>query len=145
MSDTRMTRAEREDFLAGLHVGVLSIPRSERAPLAAPIWYAYEPGGDIVVLTGPESMKGRLLTVGAQVSMVAQREAPPYAYVSVEGTVTAAETGEHPDVLHALAHRYLGPDLGDQYIAATGGRPELLVRIRPERWLTVDYAKSSPI
>ncbi|MEE4298100.1 MAG: pyridoxamine 5'-phosphate oxidase family protein [Pseudomonadales bacterium] len=145
MSDTRMTQAEREDFLAGLHVGVLSIPRADRAPLAAPIWYGYEPGGEIVVLTGPDSLKGRLLEVGAKVSMVAQREAPPYAYVSVEGTVTAAESGAHAEALRALAHRYLGPELGDQYASATGGRPELRVSIRPERWLTVDYAKASPL
>lgn len=145
MSDTRMTQAEREGFLAGLHVGVLSIPRDGRAPLAAPIWYGYEPGGEIVVLTGPDSLKGRLLEVGAKVSMVAQREAPPYAYVSVEGTVTASDIGEYPDDLRALAHRYLGPELGGQYVAATGGRSELRVSIRPERWLTVDYAKDSPL
>ena len=59
MANTTMTRAEREAFLAGLHVGVLSIP-SDGAPLSAPIWYDYEPGGDIWVLTGPESKKGRL-------------------------------------------------------------------------------------
>lgn len=145
MSDTRMTQAEREDFLAGLHVGVLSIPRADRAPLAAPIWYGYEPGGEIVVLTGPDSLKGRLLDIGAKVSMVAQREAPPYAYVSVEGSVTAAESGAHPEELRALAHRYLGTELGDQYVTATSGRPELRVSIRPERWLTVDYAKASPL
>jgi PPOX class probable F420-dependent enzyme len=145
MSETRMSTAEREDFLAGLHVGVLSIPRTDRAPLTAPIWYVYEPGGEIVVLTGPESLKGRLLSAGTRVTMVAQREAPPYAYVSVEGTVTASEAGQHPELLRTLAHRYLGPELGDQYVAATGGRPELRVSIRPERWLTVDYAKASPI
>jgi hypothetical protein len=41
-----------------------------------------------------------------------------------------------------LAHRYLGTELGDRYIEDTrnvvGG---VFVRMRPERWLTVDYAK----
>jgi nitroimidazol reductase NimA-like FMN-containing flavoprotein (pyridoxamine 5'-phosphate oxidase superfamily) len=54
MADNRMTREERETFLANLHVGVLAIP-SDGAPLTAPIWYDYEPGGDIWVLTGPKS------------------------------------------------------------------------------------------
>ena len=44
-----------------------------------------------------------------------------------------------------LAHRYLGPELGDRYIEATSGeagRGEAsLLCMRPERWLTVDYAK----
>ena len=45
--DLRMTRAEREAFLADVHVGVLSIAEPGRGPLAAPIWYGYEPGGEI--------------------------------------------------------------------------------------------------
>ena len=56
MAQTRMTKAERESFLADLHVGILAIP-SDGAPLTAPIWYDYEPGGDIWVLTGPNSKK----------------------------------------------------------------------------------------
>jgi hypothetical protein len=48
-------------------------------------------------------------------------------------------------VLRALARRYLGKEGGDAYVAATAqdyeAEPNVLVRIRPERWLTVDYAK----
>lgn len=34
------------------------------------------------------------------------------------------------------------PELGDRYIEDTrGGAGNVLVRMRPERWLTVDYAK----
>jgi len=34
-----MSVAEREEFLAGVHVGVLSVAEGEgRAPLAAPVW-----------------------------------------------------------------------------------------------------------
>ena len=47
MADTRMTEQEREAFLADLHVGVISIPRPDGPPLTVPIWYDYEPGGDI--------------------------------------------------------------------------------------------------
>ena len=36
-----MTRAEREAFLAALHVGIISIAETGRGPLAVPIWYAY--------------------------------------------------------------------------------------------------------
>jgi hypothetical protein len=43
-----------------------------------------------------------------------------------------------------MAHRYLGRELGDGYIESTRGDGEvhnILVKLRPERWLTVDYAK----
>lgn len=145
MSDTRMTTEEREAFLAGLHVGVLSIPRpAPEAPLSAPVWYAYAPGGDIVVLTGPDSRKGRLLAEGVAVTLVAQQEAVPYAYVSVEGVVTSIRPADDADT-RAMARRYLGNDTGDAYADATAASTSVHVSIRPQRWLTVDYGKSSPI
>ena len=140
MADTRMTQNEREQFLAGLHIGVLSIP-TDSAPLSAPIWYDYEPGGDIWLLTGPKSKKGRLLSEGTRVSLVAQNEAAPYAYVSVEGTVTAISEAVENDTLH-MAVRYLGEEMGAGYAQANAGNGSVRVSIRPERWLTVDYAKS---
>ena len=141
MADTRMTQAERESFLADLHVGVLAIPTSG-APLTAPIWYDYEPGGDIWVLTGPNSKKGQLLTEGLKVTMVAQQEALPYAYVSVEGTVTGIAPQGEGDTLH-LATRYLGEEMGKGYAEANAAGESVRVTIRPDRWLTVDSAKST--
>jgi len=35
-----MSQAEREEFLAGVHVGVLSVASGDgRGPLAIPVWY----------------------------------------------------------------------------------------------------------
>ena len=39
MGKLQMTRAEREAFLAGSHVGVISIEQPDRPPPAVPIWY----------------------------------------------------------------------------------------------------------
>ena len=55
-----MTKQEREEFLAGVHVGIISITEDGRAPLAVPVWYAYEPGKDLRITTGSGSRKGRL-------------------------------------------------------------------------------------
>src|SRR5262245_58901070 len=57
-----MTRPERESFLAGVHVGMISIAEEGRGPLTVPVWYAYEPGGEVRVAIGKHSRKGRLLT-----------------------------------------------------------------------------------
>ena len=140
MADLRMSQSERESFLAGLHVGVLAIP-SAGAPLTAPIWYDYEPGGGIWVLTGPDSLKGQLLREGLKVTMVAQQEALPYAYVSVEGTVTTIEPQADGDTLQ-MAIRYLGEEMGRGYAEANAAGESVRVTIRPDRWLTVDYGKS---
>jgi nitroimidazol reductase NimA-like FMN-containing flavoprotein (pyridoxamine 5'-phosphate oxidase superfamily) len=144
-----MSPAQREKFLAGLHVGVLAIPDGARGPLTAPIWYGYEPGGELWVVTGESSRKGKLLRLGVRVSLVAQTEASPYMYVSVEGPVTSVEPVRDAEAVRALARRYLGEKSGDAYVAATWQGyerdPNVLVRIRPERWLTVDYSSFASV
>jgi nitroimidazol reductase NimA-like FMN-containing flavoprotein (pyridoxamine 5'-phosphate oxidase superfamily) len=138
-----MTRAEREAFLADLHVGIISIADPERGPLTVPIWYDYEPGGELWVLTGRTSRKGKLLEGAGRFSLCAQTEAPPYKYVSVEGAITAIEPSDVEKHGRPMARRYLGRELGDRYVAETmqANEQSVLVRMRPELWLTVDYAK----
>jgi len=141
-----MMRAEREAFLADLHVGVLAIADGAKGPLTAPIWYGYEPGGELWLVTGRDSRKGRLLAKGRRVGFVVQSEKPPYQYVSVEGPVVAVDPCTDDDAERRLAHRYLGREAGDAYVASTAARreaePNVLVRMRPERWLSVDYRKA---
>jgi nitroimidazol reductase NimA-like FMN-containing flavoprotein (pyridoxamine 5'-phosphate oxidase superfamily) len=103
-----MTRLEREAFLAGVHVGMISIAEAGRGPLTVPIWYVYTPGGELRLLTGRNSRKGRLLTQAGRFSLCVQTETPPYRYVSVEGPITAIEAVDVERDLRPLAHRYLG-------------------------------------
>ena len=41
-----------------------------------------------------------------------------------------------------MAIRYLGDELGRGYAEANAGNESVRVTIRPDRWLTVDYAKT---
>ncbi len=145
MAMTTMTRDEREAFLAGVHVGVLSIADGARAPLAVPIWYEYTPGGEVRFVTGRASRKGKRLVVGARVSLCAQQEAPPYKYVSVEGIVVAADAADIERDVRPLARRYLGETVGDRYVETTretsAAEENVVVHVRVEHWLFVDYAK----
>jgi nitroimidazol reductase NimA-like FMN-containing flavoprotein (pyridoxamine 5'-phosphate oxidase superfamily) len=138
-----MTKQEREMFLADLHVGIISIPEEGRGPLAVPVWYAYKPGGELRVVTGRTSRKGRLLERAGRFSLCAHTEIPPYKYVSVEGPIIAIETADLERHLRPLAHRYLGAERGEAYVATTreDHLDSVLVRMRPERWLTVDFSK----
>jgi nitroimidazol reductase NimA-like FMN-containing flavoprotein (pyridoxamine 5'-phosphate oxidase superfamily) len=141
-----MTRQERERFLADLHVGIIGIPEEGRGPLSVPIWYSYDPGGELRVVTGRTSRKGKLLERAGRFSLCVQTEIPPYRYVSVEGPIVAIEPADLERDIRPLAHRYLGVQVGDRYVETTREEPghldNALVRMRPERWLTVDYAKT---
>jgi nitroimidazol reductase NimA-like FMN-containing flavoprotein (pyridoxamine 5'-phosphate oxidase superfamily) len=138
-----MTKQEREAFLADVHVGVISIPEPGRGPLTVPVWYAYDPGGELRVVTARTSRKGQLLARSGRFSLCAQTETAPYKYVSVEGPIVAIEDAHLERDLCALARRYLGPQMGDRYVERTAAEhgDNVLVRMRPERWLTVDFAK----
>ncbi len=139
MSPLDMTTDEREAFLAGLHVGVLSIGREGKGPLALPIWYAYEAGGDVVLSMDGASLKARLLGARGRATLTVQDEAPPYKYVMVEGPVTI---GAHDHDSRALASRYLGEEMGAWYAEHNPpGDDSVTVRLHPAQWLTIDYAK----
>ncbi|HXX48484.1 MAG TPA: pyridoxamine 5'-phosphate oxidase family protein [Myxococcota bacterium] len=144
MSSLTMTRAEREAFLAAVRVGVLSIADGARGPLAVPVWYGYEPGGELWFVTDRDSRKGKLLLLVDRVSLCAQTETPPYKYVSIEGPIAAIERADLERHRRALAHRYLGRELGDRYIAGSSAEDDgsIVVRVKTERWLTVDYGKA---
>jgi nitroimidazol reductase NimA-like FMN-containing flavoprotein (pyridoxamine 5'-phosphate oxidase superfamily) len=144
MSSLIMTRAEREAFLAAVRVGVLSIADGTRGPLTVPVWYGYEPGGELWFVTDRDSRKGKLLLLVDRISLCAQTEAPPYKYVSVEGPIAAIERADLERHRRPLAHRYLGRELGERYLAGSSaeGDGSIVVRVKTERWLTVDYGKA---
>ena len=138
---TSMTQSEKQAFLADVHVGVLALNDGDRGPLMVPMWYEYEPGGELWFLTGPQTRKGRLIQIGTRVSLVAQTEDAPYRYVSVEGPVTTIAPADRELEGLPMAVRYLGPEKGKQYFDSMSDWG-VIVRVRPERWLAVDYSKS---
>jgi hypothetical protein len=123
--------------------GVNPITEEGLGPLTVPIRYSYAPGGEVRVVTGRTTRKAQLLGRTRRFSLCAQTETPPYKYVSVEGPIVGIESANLERDRRPLAHRYFGVRAGDQYIERTRAETveNVLVRMRPERWLTVDYGK----
>jgi uncharacterized protein len=135
------TETQREEFLAGLHVAVLSVAATDgRPPASVPIWYDYKPGGNILVNTGVTARKTKLIERAGVVTLVAQREEPPYQYVVVEGTVVDSATPAPLDVREAIAIRYLGEEGGRAFVQGMADSPGILFTIRPDRWITADFS-----
>jgi PPOX class probable F420-dependent enzyme len=139
-----MSVAEREQFLAGIRVGVLCVAAPDsRGPLAVPVWYDYQPGGRVSLITGRSSRKGRAIGAAGRISLCAQDEQPPYRYVTVEGPVEMEELDAAERL--AMARRYLGREGGDRYVASNPDPSGEMVmfRMTPEHWLSVDYRKQA--
>ncbi|MCP2337698.1 pyridoxamine 5'-phosphate oxidase family protein [Actinomadura rupiterrae] len=139
-----MTVEEREAFLAEAHVGVLAVEREGRAPLAVPIWYDYEPGGQIVLWTGRDSVKGKAIRAAGRFSLAAQSEELPYKYVTVEGRVVSADEQPSREQALTIARRYLPGKVADVYVDGALTKESVLIRMLPERWLSSDLGKDVP-
>lgn len=138
---TAFSEPQREDFLAALHVGVLSVAAEDgRPPASVPIWYDYTPGQNIRVNTGASSRKARLIERAGVVTLVVQREEPPYQYVVVEGTVVDTTEPTPIEVREEIAIRYLGEEGGRAFVRSLEGQESVLFTIRPDRWITADFS-----
>lgn len=134
------SETERQEFLADKHVAVLSVAATEgRPPASVPIWYDYTAGGDVRIMTGASSRKARLITQTGAVTLVVQREEPPYQYVVVEGTVVETTNPAPADLQESIAIRYLGEEGGRAFVQSMQGVEEVLFTIRPDRWLSADF------
>jgi PPOX class probable F420-dependent enzyme len=137
-----MSQTEQQEFLAGLHVGVLSVLAGEgRGPLLTPVWYSYSPGGPISLTTGRTTRKAGAIAAAGRFSLCVQDEAPPYKYVTVEGpaVIESAEFTERA----AIARRYLGTEASDAWLTANPGVDEVVIRMTPEHWRSADFGKTA--
>ncbi|MET0457113.1 MAG: pyridoxamine 5'-phosphate oxidase family protein [Mycobacterium sp.] len=132
---------ERDRFLQEVRVGVLSVASDPgRPPASMPVWYDYAPAGHVRINTGAASRKARLIRQAGAVTLVVQREAWPYLYVVMEGTVVNTEDPAPRDVREAMAIRYLGEEGGRAFVESMSDVGSVLFTVRPDRWLTSDFS-----
>jgi PPOX class probable F420-dependent enzyme len=134
-----MSNEEAYRFLAeGRRTGKLATVQADGRPHVAPIWFVLD-GSDLVFNTGAETAKGRALRRDPRAALTVDLEQPPYAFVLVEGTVTLSD-----DVVAmlplstAIAARYLGEELAEQYGRRNAVPGELLVRLTPTKIVAID-------
>jgi nitroimidazol reductase NimA-like FMN-containing flavoprotein (pyridoxamine 5'-phosphate oxidase superfamily) len=137
-----MTHEEREAFLAAPHIGVLSVTAEPgRAPLTTPIWYEYQPGGFVKVITSPDQRKARLIEEAGRFALCAQvADIGDYRYVSVEGPVAEIRPVSKQERLD-MATRYMGPEHATDYVNAAEetASANIAIHMRPQRWNTFDF------
>jgi nitroimidazol reductase NimA-like FMN-containing flavoprotein (pyridoxamine 5'-phosphate oxidase superfamily) len=136
-----LTREEREQFLAEPHVAALAVDAGPgRAPLTVPIWYQYAAGDDTVwIITGAGSRKYELIKAAGRFSLLVDRLEPTIRYVSVEGPVAETVPATR-ELLREMSARYLPAEKVDGYVdfAWENHGEQVIVRMRPERWVSSD-------
>lgn len=122
------------EFLsAGTRTGMLGWTAADGRPLVAPVWFVVE-GGEIVFNTGGETAKARAIARDPRLVLTADLQAPPYAFVQVQGTATTSDDpAELRRTATAIGGRYMGADRAEEFGLRNGVPGELVVRLRPTR------------
>ena len=143
-----MSPSECRALLSEPRIGVIAVERRGRAPMCVPMWYAYDPGGDVCIWTGKTSAKARLMERHGRFSLCVQSEERPYRFVAVEGPVSSMESIDFEQHVRPLVYRYLGVGAGDKYLTDYGGpdafEEDVWIRMTPESWYSEDYSNNSP-
>ncbi|MEU4420450.1 PPOX class F420-dependent oxidoreductase [Actinoplanes sp. NPDC024001] len=131
---TAMSDAQWRAFLGhGTRTGKLATTRADGSPHVMPIWFVLD-GDDLVFNTGATSVKGRNLARDPRATVCVDEETPPYAFVTVRGSVTISEDLESMlEWSTRIAERYMGAELAGEYGARNAAPGELLVRLRVEK------------
>lgn len=124
------------ELLQSSLIGQLGYCGLDGYPRVLPVWFEYR---DSEILIGSKAglYKGRALARDGRASLAVSTNDRPYHIVVVvaDATVEVLPEAERIPFVTALAHRYLGSDGGDDYIASwiKGGHPGdgELIRLRP--------------
>lgn len=147
---SKMSDAERDEFMSRPHLGYLGIARVGKGPLLAPIWYSYDPPTAIHINIGATSAKAKRLRAEGRASMLVVEAAKGmYRSALVEGPTTMRPLGDDTETaMLAMSSRYLGASGGQRYTndfmrkLATNdfpdghGNSELIVTITADNWRT---------
>jgi PPOX class probable F420-dependent enzyme len=126
------------ELLRSTLIGQLGYNGLDGYPRVLPVWFEYR-DGEVLIGSKAGLYKGRALARDGRASMAVSTPERPYLIAVVVGdaTVERLPEAERIPFVTALAHRYLGPEGGKDYMDAwiKGGHPGdgELIRLRPRR------------
>ncbi|NMC78083.1 MAG: PPOX class F420-dependent oxidoreductase [Chloroflexi bacterium] len=129
-----MSKEETQAFLLEKpRTAKLASVRADGRPHVAPIWFTLD-GDDLIFTTWHTTVKAANLHNNPRVAICVDDDAPPYAFVLIEGT--AKVEAHAKDLLHwatRLAERYMGKEQAESFGERNAVEGELLVRVTPTK------------
>lgn len=128
----KKSRAESLDFLMKLpRTAKIATVRPDGRPHVAPIWFALD-GDQLVFTTWHDTAKATNLRHSSWVSICVDDEAPPFAFVKIDGRAEIfADLDELRHWATIIARRYMGDDQAEAFGNRNAVEGELLVRVTP--------------
>ncbi len=128
-----LTPQQRDFLLEGTRTAKVGYTAADGRPLIAPVWFTID-GDDITFTTGEGTAKGRALKRDPRVVVCVDLQAPPYAFVQVQGIAELTDdVAETRRIAAMVGGRYMGADRAEEFGARNGVPGELTVRIKATR------------
>jgi PPOX class probable F420-dependent enzyme len=138
MVDVMTPQARRAFLTSGTRTAILATTRDDGRPHAVPVCFVLD-DDDVLFVTNDGTAKGRHLQRDPRVTLVVDDEAPPFAFVMIEGT---AELSHDPDeidrVAPGIALRYDSPDGVEEFVRFAHEGLGTVVRVRPTKIVALD-------
>ncbi len=124
-------------FLDEAVVATLATYGADGIVRLSPVWFEWLHDGFNVVIPDGD-VKARHLRRDGRASLVVYENEPPYRGVEIRTKAVLGPEGAH-EVEARLAHKYLGADKAESWLANTSWDP-LLVRLEPGELRVWDFA-----
>lgn len=137
MSDDEVVAFMRE----GSRTGKVAVTRADGRPHVSPVWFDVDDAtGEVVFLTQITSVKGKCLLRDGRVSICVDEMAFPFAFARIDGEVSSIiRYDDDPDEVLRWSiftcRRFVGDDRADEFGRRNAHPTEMLVRIRPTRYV----------
>jgi PPOX class probable F420-dependent enzyme len=141
---TEMSKREIKRFLMqGTLTGKLATVKKDNSPHIAPVWFVLDEIhkrrggrgriGDIVFMTGIDSLKARNIQRNNKISFCVDDQTPPFSFVTVFGIARMYHYNQTKLLKWAtrIAERYMGKDRAEAYGKRNSGEDEIGIRVKP--------------
>jgi PPOX class probable F420-dependent enzyme len=128
----RMTEDEWRAFvMEGTRTAKVATMRDDGSPHVVPVWFVLD-GTEVVFTTGTSSVKGKALRRDPRACVCVDDQAPPFAFVMIEGTVTVSDDlSDLREWATRIGGRYMGAERGEEFGMRNAVEGEQLIRLRP--------------
>lgn len=124
-----------QNFLAESRVGVFAVAAENGPPAASPVWYVYEPGSEVRIVTSASTRKAKLLSRTGTATLVVEESGQRATFVAVDLELVDMREASPADD-RELAARYLEGDALERFVESVGEHipDEKVYTFRPTKW-----------
>jgi PPOX class probable F420-dependent enzyme len=111
--------------------GILATVGRSGGPVTSAVWYAADRRA-VFVSTPDAGTKASNVRGDDRVSFIVDARERPYCGVAIEGSATLLDD-PNLERWSAIARRYLGEDLPEEFLQRARSRPRAIIELRPRR------------